>query len=92
MVKRDEIGFYILIGGLVLSVSAYVFSFMLAKYTDICIVDGILDSINKLKLENCIAKNMNFDMLVFYIGFAGIILLVIATISFSKLSFKKPSR
>ena len=31
MPKRDEIGFYILLGGFVLSVSSYVFSFILGN-------------------------------------------------------------
>ena len=53
-------------------------------------MDGILDSINKTKLQNCVSKNLDFELLVFYFGFSGIVLLAIATAFFSKLTFKKP--
>lgn len=92
MTKRDEIGFNILIIGLILSVSAYAFSFILAQSTDFCIVDGILDSINKTKLQNCISKTSNFNITTYYIGFAGIVLLAIASVLLSKLPLKKSSR
>ncbi len=92
MAKRDELGFNILILGLICTASAYAFLFILGNYTDFCIVDGILDSINKTKLQDCISKNSNFIMITYYIGFAGIILLAIASVLFSKLSFKKSIR
>ncbi len=75
--------------GLILTVSAYGFSFILTTTTDYCIVDGILDSLNKTKLQNCISKYSDFNMLTYYIGFAGIILLAVASYLFSPLTFKK---
>lgn len=89
MVKRDEIGFQLLIIGLMLTVSAYGFSFMLNNHTDFCIVDGILDSINKEKLENCISKNSSLQMTVYYIGFVGILCLASSSAFLSKFSFRK---
>jgi len=89
LAKRVEIGFSVLILGLILTVSAYAFSFILTNYTDYCIVDGILDSINETKLENCISENSDWKMLTYYIGFVGIILLAIAAVLFAKISFKK---
>ena len=92
MAKREETGFLMLMLGLMLTIGAYGFSFIQSQTTDFCIVDGILDSINKTKLQNCISKNLNFNMITYYIGFVGIILLVIASVLFSKLSFKKLTR
>lgn len=89
MAKRDEIGFFTLIIGLMLTVSAYGFSFILTQSTNFCIVDGVLDSINKTKLENCITKTSEHNLLTYYIGFASIILLAISSVLFSKISFKK---
>jgi len=89
LAKRAEIGFSVLMLGLIFTVSAYAFSFMLTNYTDYCIVDGILDSINQTKLENCISKNSDWVMSTYYIGFVGIILLAIAAVLFAKISFKK---
>ncbi len=86
--RRGELGFFMLMIGLILTVSAYGFSFILTT-TDYCIVDGILDSLNKTKLQNCISKSSDFNMLTYYIGFAGIILLAVASYLFSPLTFKK---
>lgn len=86
---REELGFLMLIFGLIFTVSAYGFSFILTTTTDYCIVDGILDSINKTKLQDCISKSSNFNMLTYYIGFAGIILLTISSFLLSSVTFKK---
>jgi len=87
--RREELGFFMLIIGLIFTVSAYGFSFILTSTTDYCIVDGILDSLNKTKLQNCISKSSDFNMLTYYIGFTGIVLLGIASYLFSPLTFKK---
>lgn len=92
MVNRDEFGFQLLILGLILTVSAYGFSFILTTTTDYCIVDGIRDNLNMTKLENCISKTSNFNMITYYIGFAGILLLAASSTLFSKLIFKKSGR
>ncbi len=92
MVNRDELGFQFLIVGLILTVSAYGFSFILTTTTDYCIVDGIRDSLNMTKLENCITKTSNLNMSTYYAGFTGIILLAISSVLFSKVSFKKLRR
>lgn len=90
MVNRDEAGFQFLIIGLILTVSAYGFSFILTTTTDYCIVDGIRDSLNIKKLENCLTTD--FNMITYYVGFVGIILLAVSSVSFSKVSFKKLRR
>ncbi len=89
MALRDEAGFLLLMLGLMLTVGAYGFSFILSQSTDFCIVDGVLDSINKTKLEKCISNTLDFNVITYYIGFAGIIVLAIATVLFSNVSFKK---
>ncbi len=89
MAKRDEIGFPLLILGLILTVSAYGFSFILNNYTHFCIVDGILDSINEEKLQNCISNTSSNEMTVYYIGFAGILCLASSSALLSKISFRK---
>ena len=86
---REELGFLMLIYGLIFTISAYGFSFILTTTTDYCIVDGILDSINKTKLQECISKNSNFNMLIYHIGFAGVILLTISSFLLSSVTFKK---
>jgi len=74
--------------GLMLSISAYGFSFILTQSTDFCIVDGVLDSINKTKLQDCISRTSNHSMTTYYVGFVGIIMLAVSTILLSPLSFK----
>lgn len=69
MVHRDEVGFQLLIIGLILTVSAYGFSFMLTTTTDFCIVDGIRDSVNITKLENCITKTSDFNIITYYVEY-----------------------
>ena len=92
MVNRDELGFQFLIIGLILTVSAYGFSFILTTTADYCIVDGIRDSLNMTKLENCITRTSDFNMITYYVGFIGIILLAGSSVLFSKISFKKSSK
>lgn len=89
MVNRDELGFQFLIIGLILTVSAYGFSFILTTTTDFCIVDGIRDSLNMTKLENCITKTSDFSIATYYVGFAGIVILATSSVLLSKLPFKK---
>ncbi len=67
--RREELGFFMLMIGLIFTVSAYGFSFILTTTTDFCIVneirnllntvkiDGIIDSLNTKQLEDGIAKN-----------------------------------
>lgn len=89
MVRRDEVGFQFLIIGLMLTVSAYGFSFILTTSTDFCIVNGIRDLPDMTKLEGCITKTSDSSIMTYYIGFAGIILLAISSFLLSNLSFKK---
>jgi len=89
MVRRDEIGFQFLIIGLMLTVSAYGFSFILTTSTDSCIVNGIRDLPNMTKLDDCITKTSDSSIMTYYIGFAGIILLAISSFLLSNLPFRK---
>lgn len=98
--RRHELGFTILMIGLICTVTAYGFSFILSTTTDMCIVNetkilintmntnATNDSLDTSKIDNCVNKNdLNID--TYYIGFAGILLLAFATFLLSPLPFRR---
>ncbi len=102
-VRREEWGFTTLMIGLILTVSAYGFSFILTSHTDFCIQnevsdlviaiksENVTDSLNAVEIENC-SKNSDYNMVTYYIGFTGIISLAISSYLMSSLSFRNPNR
>jgi len=71
--QKNDLSFYTLVAGMMMTISSLMLTFLFSNYTDICIIDSILTE-NMTRLSNC-KETLNIETGILYVGVVGILLL-----------------